>query len=450
MRYLHISLISCFLAFNSPISNAQIITTIAGNGTYGNSGDGGQATAAELTALSIDIDVNGNLYLVDGMCCVRKINTLGIISTVAGGANPGPPGTGDGGPATAAFLYLPHGVAADRFGNVFIADSYDNRVRKVNTAGIISTFAGGGSSNPGDGGPATAANINMPPYVITDAIGNVYFSDYGNNRIRMVNTAGIISTIAGNGTSGNAGDGGLATNASINSPSGIAFDAVGNLYIAVNSLIRKVNTAGIITTIAGGGSSINDGGIATAAELYGPVGITIDASGNLYIADAGNSRIRMVNLNDTISTVCGNGTQGYTGDGGLASSAELNRPYDVKVDAFGNLIIADSYNNAIRKITNNHSMSIKQNVNSNEQITVYPNPASNSLQVLFSGNGTNTEIIITDMLGNTVKQMPVTLSLSKGNTQHITLNIADLGEGVYNISITNKEGVANKRVVIVR
>ena len=158
----------------------------------------------------------------------------------------------------------------------------------------------------------------------------------------------------------------------------------------------------------------------------------------------------MVNLNDTISTVCGNGTQGYTGDGGLASSAELNRPYDVKVDAFGNLIIADSYNNAIRKITNNHSMSIKQNVNSNEQITVYPNPASNSLQVLFSGNGTNTEIIITDMLGNTVKQMPVTLSLSKGNTQHITLNIADLGEGVYNISITNKEGVANKRVVIVR
>jgi type IX secretion system substrate protein/NHL repeat-containing protein len=281
-----------------------------------------------------------------------------IINTVAGS---GPTGygnggyAGDGGQATAAEFNEPIGVTFDAFGNLYIADYGNNRIRMINTAGITSTVAGNGTHGyTGDGVAATAAGLNNPTGVAFDAFGNLYIADFLNNRIRMVNTAGIISTFAGDGTAGYNGDGGAATAARLYYPFGLAFDVAGNLYIAdeLNNVIRMVNTAGIITTVVGNGtgSYSGDGGQATNAELHEPTGVTFDAAGNMYIADEGNMRIRKVNTANVISTFAGNGTAGYSGDGSAATAAKLNYPDAVAFDAAGNLYIVDNTNNRIRKV----------------------------------------------------------------------------------------------------
>ncbi len=289
---------SCLFFLGVNKANAQNIYTIAGNGTNGYSGDGGQATAAELYNPGyLAFDAAGNLYIADfGNNRIRKITTAGIISTYAGtGASTY---SGDGGQATAADIHGPMGIAFDAAGNLYIADYNNSRVRKVTTTGIISTFTGNGTAGySGDGGQATAAELRGIDGIAFDAAGNVYISDAYNNRIRMVNTAGIISTFAGNGTTGYSGDGGQATVAAIGSPNAILFDAMGNLYFSASvGRIRKVTTAGIINTYVGNGTNgyTGDGGQATAAELYYPVGLAFDATGNLYIGDQDNNRIRIV------------------------------------------------------------------------------------------------------------------------------------------------------------
>ena len=222
---------------------------------------------------------------------------------------------GDGGAATAAALMNPGGVAVDAAGTLYIADTDNNRIRKVTTAGVITTVAGNGLAGAGgDGGQAVFASLHSPHGVAVDAAGNLYIADTDNNRIRKVTPAGIITTVAGTGISGHSGDGGPATAARLNYPVGVAVDAAGNLYIADtgNSRIRKVTPAGVITTLAGtgiGGYS-GDGGPATAAQLKYPFGVAVDAAGNLYIADSGNNSIRKVTPAGIITTVAGNGTAG--------------------------------------------------------------------------------------------------------------------------------------------
>ncbi len=231
------------------------------------SGDGGQATAAEIAgAYAVVCDAAGNLYIADNNSCIRKVTTSGIISTVAGGAIAG--FSGDGGDATAAELFDPTGVAIDATGNLYISDSFNSRIRKVNTLGIITTFAGNGTSGySGDGGPATAAELMFTDEITFDAAGNLYIADYQGNRIRKVNTAGIISTVAGNGTAAYGGDGGQATAAQLNQPPGVAIDASGNLYIADNSnnRIRMVcNAADNVSGIISSPSS----SVITAGKVY--------------------------------------------------------------------------------------------------------------------------------------------------------------------------------------
>ncbi|MGO9095116.1 MAG: BACON domain-containing protein, partial [Bryobacteraceae bacterium] len=332
------------------------ITTVAGNGAYGFSGDGGPATSASLFyPFGVTVDSAGNLFIFDTFNQrIRKVSA-GTIATVAGNGLAGY--SGDGGPATRASLNLAGGsfnggVGVDSAGNLYIADTFNQRIRKV-SAGTISTVAGNGNGGfAGDGGPAANASLFGPSGVAVDSVGNLYIADASNNRIRKL-SGGTIATVAGNGIQGFSGDGGPATSASLYTPSGVAVDSAGDLFIADsgNSRIRKVSGQ-TITTVAGNGNCCfsGDGGPATSASLSDPSAVAVDAAGNLYIADTTNYRIRKVS-GGIIATVAGNGTFGFSGDGGPATAAELNWPAGVAVDSAGDLYIADEFNNRIRKVS---------------------------------------------------------------------------------------------------
>jgi sugar lactone lactonase YvrE len=386
------------------INKAGIITTYAGNGTEGYSGDGGLATKAQLNhPRGLALDAEGNLFICDkNNHCIRKVSVNGYISTVIG------KGYGDGLQATNAVLNKPVKAIKDANGNIFIIDQFNNRIRKVTPNGVISTFAGNGQKGySGDGGPATNASFNIISGIALDAVGNLYVADFWNNCVRKISTAGIISTIAGNGESGFAGDGGpanksllscpedvtldklgnvyistgdrrirkigldgiistfagvgnmgysgdggLAINAEFNSPVSIVLDDIGNMYVAdcYNNVVRKINTAGVVSTIAGtgGGGFTGDGGLATAAELYSPIAVALDASNNLYITTGG--RIRKVDQNGIITTFVGKKTDTFSGDGGNAALAGINFPQKLFVDSEGNLLFADAMNQRIRMV----------------------------------------------------------------------------------------------------
>ena len=339
---------------------SRIITTIAGNGTQGYSGDNAAATSAALAGpAGIFVDDSGNVFIADwGNNRIRKVNnSTGIITTVAGNGTLGY--SGDSAAATNAELNNPGGVSVDAFGNVFIADYYNHRIRKVNgSTGIITTIAGNGTMGySGDGSLATSAELRNPFGVSVDALGNVFIADDGNSRIRKVNSStGIITTIAGNGVYGYGGDGVAATSTGLSSPTGVSVDVLGNVFIAdaANNRIRKVNcSTGIITTVAGNGTQGygGDGSAATSAALYYPQGVFVDAAGNLFIAEYFNHRIRKVNgSTGIITTIAGNGTADYAGDGAAATSAELNYPSGVFADVLGNVFIADYGNNRVRMV----------------------------------------------------------------------------------------------------
>jgi sugar lactone lactonase YvrE len=336
------------------VSAAGAISTFAGNGLFKYDGDGGPATLAHLYApQAVAVDAAGNLLIADtSNRRLRRMGTYGEITTIAGTGASG--FAGDSGPATLALLSV-YGVAADAAGNIFIADSSNVRVRKIGLDGVITTFAGGGSANPGDNGPATAASLS-PTRVAVDGAGNLFIAESSRHRVRMVNTAGIITTVAGTGTAGYSGDGGPATSAQLNSPSAVAVDAAGNLYISDlgNQRIRKVSPGGTtIVTVAGSGVAgfSGDGGPATAASLNNPAGIAVDASGNIFVADRSNSRIRVVTPDAAITTVAGNDISGFSGDNGPATYASLRSPYGVFVDSAGNIYIADTSNDRVRKVT---------------------------------------------------------------------------------------------------
>ena len=430
-----------FLIFNLPTAQAQIITTVAGNGTGGYSGDGGQATAAELYGPEgMAFDAAGNLYIADfADNVIRKINTLGIITTVAGngyGATTSGGFSRDGGQATAAELYYPSDVAIDAEGNLYISDANNHRIRKVNTAGIITTIAGNGTVGyTGDGGPATNAGLQTVYGLLFDPAGNLYLTDEQHNVVRKINTAGIITTIAGNGTSGNSGNGGQATNAQLSAPARLAMDAIGNLYIVDvdNNNVRKINMAGIITTIAGNGtlSYSGDGGPATAAGLHAPDGITLDAAGNIYINDFGDNHVRMINTAGIITSIAGDGFNGFSGDGGPATVAELNGPVAVIFDTQGNLYISDNENSRIRKITNVVQAGIEQFSMQNEGFSIYPNPTNSMLNLSISqfDNLKMQDVEVTNTLGEFVYHCQI------GSSSNCQIDVSGLQSGVYFVRV---------------
>lgn len=427
----------CSFIFCTSIAFGQNIYTMAGNGTSGFSGDGGQSTVAELNRPDgVAVDNSGNVYVADfSNYRIRKVNTGGIITTIAGNGTYGY--SGNGGPATAANIGEPGGIIVDGSGNIYYSDQGLYDYRMISSGGIINAFVAIGNCNnicsSGDGAPATAANIWGVWGTAVDNAGNVYVTSADTYTIRYINS-GIINNFAGSkgglvsscatcypGIIGFSGDGGPATAAELNNPSSVAADAFGNVYIGDknNNRIRKVNTNGIITTIAGNGTAgfSGDGGPATAAELNAPTAVAVDNAGNVYICDGSNNRVRMVNTSGIITTVAGNGTTGFSGDGGPATAAELNVPCGIAIDGCGqHLYIADENNNRIRLVITLNGLT------------------STATKTTPKCNGENTgsaSVIPTNGIA------PYTYSWNTGQT---TSNITGLSAGTYICTATDSHG----------
>jgi len=467
-RFKILSLI-IFFSF-SRISNAQngIISTIVGNGYNANtnlggySGDGGQATNAELyLPESIAIDDSGNIYVSEfGNSVVRKVNSItGIILTIAGTGSIGY--LGDGGPATSARLGEPRGLTLDKMNNLYIADYDNNVIRRVNLlSGVIITVAGNGymarTNNGGyygDGGLATNAELYHPTAIAFDPTGDFYIADALNNVIRKVDIlTDTITTIAGEATYGFSGDGGPASAAEFHGPCGIATDIFGNIYIgdSENNRIRKIDaSSGIINTIAGNGAGGNsgDGGPATSAELTA-ISVKLDVSGNIYFTN-GYFNTREINTSGIIYTIAGNDIDGYSGDGGLATNAELNATSDAIVDALGNIYIADAGNNVLRKVSNSISTGLKEEL-TNTIIQAFPNPSTGIFTLTFSHpelvSESQTIVEIYNVLGE--KVFTQIRQLADDNL----INLAGQPSGVYLYRVLSKNGslIGEGKIIVQR
>ena len=338
------------------IAGPSIITTVFGNGTASSTGDGGAATSATVNAPNaVEVDAQGNLYVSDsGGCRIRKVAPNGIASTIVGTGTCS--ATGDGGAATSATIGGSSGAVVAPDGGLYVSDGGNARVRRVSAAGTISTFAGTGTSGTtGDGGAATAAQITIARGIAVDAAGSLFITfQNGECRVRKVTVAGIITTVAGTGTCSTSGDGGAATSATINNIVAVGIGPDGSLYLAEwgGCRIRKVDTAGIITTVVGTGtcSSGGDGGAATSATINHPSGVVGDQYGNLYVSEQTGNRVRKIDPTGIISTIAGTGTASSTGDGGAASSATLNGPYGLAIDGAGRLLVAEAGGHRVRRI----------------------------------------------------------------------------------------------------
>lgn len=371
------------------------ISLVAGTvSTSGFTGDSSQALGAELAFPSgVWVDSNHNIFIVDtSNNRIRKVSSSGVITSVAG--NGSPVYAGDGGPATSASLTSPNGIAFDSAGSMYIADTGNNVVRKVNSSGNISTVVGtGASAYTGDEIPATSATLSLPTGLAFDTAGNLYIADANNNCIRKVTTDQVIHTVAGQCSYALfTGDGGPATQAKLTKPDSVAVDASGNIYISDsgNYRIRKVTTDGIINTIAGNGTAAFKDGPALQAEFASPQAIALDASGSLYIADKSNFRIRKLLPSGNVVTVAGSGSPGYSGSGVAATTAQLYFPQGVFADSSGNVFIADTLNQVIRELTISNASSLpsvsKGGVTSAYQFGALASPAPGSWIEIYGSN----------------------------------------------------------------
>ncbi len=393
------TILSILLLSSAMTGFSQIITTVAGNGVGGFSGDGGAATAAKIgNATDVAIDASGNLFIADnGNKRIRKVNaSTGFISTLAGTGSSGY--SGDGGAATAATFISPITLMT-RGTDVFVCDygnitggGTGNTVRLINSSGTISTYAGTGPNGyTGNGGAATAAKMYGPSATVMNASGELFIGESGNGIIRKVNAASppVISYVAG-ALFGPITEGGAATAAGFNGIYALAMDASGVIYVAdhVDNRVRKIS-GGLVYTVAGGGSTLGDSGPATAAKLVGASGLDLDVNGNLYISDPGQNRIRIVNsISKKIYTYAGTGTGVYNGDGINATSANIQVPQGLELDGSGNLYFVDYANQRVRKVSN----SAPAPASSTRSITVCQNSTGNSIGALLGAS---------DVLGQT-------------------------------------------------
>ncbi len=428
-------------------TNAQTVMTIAGNGTAGFSGDTAAATAAELYGpYGVALDGLGNIYIIDQLNQrIRKIDASGIIITIAGTGTAGY--SGDSGLAVNAQLNSPRGIAADDSGNIFIADYGNHCVRRIDVMGYITTFAGTGhAGSKGDNGAADTAELRNPSGVAVDNKGNVFIADRGNQVVRKVNSAGIITTIAGNGLYGYNGDNWpSATQASFEYPTALAVDKIGNVFIAdqFNERIRKVDTFGRISNVWGDGNLgySQNGDPAAISWLCEPNSIALDSVGNVYVSDECNHRIRkMVAGSTEVITVAGNGISGYNGDSASALNTEIGDCKGIAVDGGGNIYFADWSNNRVNYMTSTlATATVKQNISG---VSIYPNPTQGSFTInITSSNNEQASLVITNVLGEVVKEV----SVSTNKAQVVNLNAAT---GIYLLSAITSNGKWNGKLEV--
>lgn len=441
-------LLLCSIFFYST-SFAQTIHRFAGTGTIGFSGDLGSATAAQFhSPAGMCRDAIGNIYIADyDNGYIRKVDTAGIITTLADSS------TNTGGPATAAYFSQPHDVKFDGHGNMYVGGW--GHIYKVDTHNIITTIAGtttGLSSAiySGDGGPATAALISNVWALAFDRTGNLYFADSYNDRVRRVDTAGIITTVAGGGSS--LGDGGPATAANLKWPAGVDVDTAGNLYISDyhNNRIRKVDAAGIITTVVGNGTvtgytDIGDGGPATDARVCMPGAIKVLPSGTIFFADQGYYKVRRVDPSGIITTIAGSCIIcGSSGDGGLATAAAL-APTGLVIDTAGYIYVSDFPNNNVRKIIMGGpitALSTPAVQSDNYNLLAWPQPSDGNLSLLVSSPvASKMDIVITDLAGRVVNH-------SSGETnKKITIQLHQPA-GMYTVTASTASGTRTTTLLI--
>ncbi len=439
-NYLKLSVLLLIISFSA---NAQIITTYAGTGIAGYSGDGGQATAARLySPYGLALDNLGNLYIAERINnIIRKVTPAGIVSTYAGDHIAGY--SGDGGPATNAKLNTPYAIVLDRNDNLYFTDNGNNVIRRIDhLTGIITTVPLYINvllhPHPAAG---LVTGIANPTGIAMDDSGYIYFSNTDWRVVLRFNAGDTAKIVAGDGHLSYSGDGGPATVAELNNPLGLACDHAGNVYIADegNNVVRKINSAHIISKFAGNGAAggfYGDGGPATVAGLFGPVGVTTDDYGNVYVQDIFNRRIRKVNLAGQISTVAGNGIAAYTGDGGPATAASFYNCTGFAVDGLGNYYISDLNFSVIRKVTPDVSLDIKEIASSNNRISLYPNPNNGSFKISGTVNTPNNEglnVIVTNIVGQVVHSSELTVRNGNINT---TINLySGLPAGVYMVHL---------------
>lgn len=344
------------IAMNEEVVPRFTISTVAGTGEQGNSGDGGPATDALIERpTSVALDSKGNLYIANEQIPrVRMVTPKGIITTVVG-TDSTDVQDGDR-PASETNLSNAYGIATDLDDNLYVLSRGHAKIFRIGADGIARHIAGTGESGfSGDGGPALKAQINYSNHLVADSTGNLFIADTANHRVRKISTDGIITTVAGTGKSGFSGDGGPALEAELGAPAAIAIDADGNLYIAefFNHRIRKIATDGTISTIAGTGTSgfNGDGQPALESQIGEPTGVAVDPAGYVYISDQVNMRVRVVTPSGIMHTVAGTGIQGHTGDGGPAKEAQTSNPDIIAFGPNGNLFIPDHINAVVRKLT---------------------------------------------------------------------------------------------------
>ena len=424
--------------------HAQIITLFAGGGTSSPDA-GGAATSVFISdPVGGTFDKNGNYFFASCLSGNRifKIDVAGNIHVVAGNGTSG--FNGDSSMATVAELSVPSAIKFDTGGNLFICDAGNNCIREVNAAsGIIRTIAGSGSTvgYGGDSGLAIMAMLHDPQDICFDKSNNLYIADATNQRIRKVDPSGIITTIAGTGTPGFSGDNGPATVAEIRNPTGLAVDDTGNLYIAGGNVVRKINSTGIITTVAGVNGMYaytHDGILATDAPMF-PIKIGIDPYGQLVIADYSNYRVFRVTLEGIIYTIAGNGIDGYSGEGGVATAAELDYPSGVAYDTCANLYFPTT-DGHISKVTFNPScLPLKTPQVVKSEVNIYPNPTTETINVDNVTNQTKYAII------NITGIIEQSGTLKSGNN---SIPVQALPIGIHLLQLTDNEGAVTVHKIV--
>ncbi len=424
------------LAFCTYFVQSQTITTIAGTGSSGFSGDGGLATTAQLNLpFNLTFDKYDNMFIADTYNnSIRKIDSKsGIISTVVGTADK----------KQISELKTPTSLTFDNYNNLFIADLANLRIRKVNLeTGSSITLVGEKSETEF---PNINASLGGPFSVVFDKAGNLYISNNGDSKVSKVEfSTGEITTIAGTQETGYSGDGNAAKIAQLSSPTGLALDSKGNLFIADsgNERIRMVNlSTGIITTVAGTGERgfTKDGGLAIYAQLANPIGLAVDSQDNLFFVDRGNNKVRKIDMSTgTINTVAGTGEAGFSGDGELAKDAKLANPTGLAFNKEGDLFIVDRGNNRIRKISGLSDAKYIREYSLEESLSIYPNPSTDKINIELKYNVELKKALLFDITG---KQVKVIMNDN-------TMNVSRLPRGIYVLKLNTSKGSFEQKVVL--